>query len=99
LQSEPEEPSPTPTTSRNTGVEAEDPLPPGWATAVAPNGRVFFIDHNTKATTWVGTLCLSLPLLPDIKQLCLCRVKPLVAVGSKKVLFAFVYVVICDHRV
>ena len=49
LQSEQEESAPT----RNTVAESEEPLPPGWATAVAPNGRVFFIDHNIKATTWV----------------------------------------------
>jgi len=49
LQSETEESSP----ARNTVAEAEEPLPPGWATAVAPNGRMFYIDHNTKATTWV----------------------------------------------
>lgn len=23
-----------------------------WSLQVAPNGRVFFIDHNTKTTTW-----------------------------------------------
>nr|XP_018901439.1 PREDICTED: E3 ubiquitin-protein ligase Nedd-4 isoform X2 [Bemisia tabaci] len=28
-------------------------LPAGWSLQVAPNGRVFFIDHNTRATTWV----------------------------------------------
>lgn len=28
-------------------------LPPGWSVQVAPNGRVFFIDHNQRATTWV----------------------------------------------
>uniref|UniRef100_A0A0A9Z0S7 E3 ubiquitin-protein ligase n=1 Tax=Lygus hesperus TaxID=30085 RepID=A0A0A9Z0S7_LYGHE len=28
-------------------------LPDGWGLQIAPNGRVFFIDHNTKATTWV----------------------------------------------
>ncbi|XP_022669154.1 E3 ubiquitin-protein ligase NEDD4-like isoform X2 [Varroa jacobsoni] len=27
-------------------------LPAGWSLQVAPNGRVFFIDHNTKTTTW-----------------------------------------------
>jgi len=54
LQSSPEEAVPTRNTvARNTVDEAEEPLPPGWATAVAPNGRVFYIDHNTKATTWV----------------------------------------------
>ncbi|XP_026472195.1 E3 ubiquitin-protein ligase Nedd-4 isoform X2 [Ctenocephalides felis] len=28
-------------------------LPPGWTMQLAPNGRTFFIDHNTKNTTWV----------------------------------------------
>ncbi|XP_046662602.1 E3 ubiquitin-protein ligase Nedd-4 isoform X2 [Homalodisca vitripennis] len=28
-------------------------LPQGWSLQVAPNGRVFFIDHNSRATTWV----------------------------------------------
>ncbi|XP_066594780.1 E3 ubiquitin-protein ligase Nedd-4 [Prorops nasuta] len=28
-------------------------LPPGWGMQVAPNGRVFFIDHNERATTWI----------------------------------------------
>ena len=35
---------------------ARDPaegLPAGWSMQMAPNGRVFFIDHNVKATTWV----------------------------------------------
>uniref|UniRef100_A0A1W7RA52 E3 ubiquitin-protein ligase n=1 Tax=Hadrurus spadix TaxID=141984 RepID=A0A1W7RA52_9SCOR len=30
-----------------------DGLPTGWCLQVAPNGRVFFIDHNTRTTTWV----------------------------------------------
>lgn len=33
-------------------------LPKGWEVRHAPNGRPFFIDHNTKTTTWV-TLILS----------------------------------------
>ncbi|XP_059479135.1 E3 ubiquitin-protein ligase Nedd-4 isoform X3 [Neocloeon triangulifer] len=28
-------------------------MPPGWTMQMAPNGRVFFIDHNERATTWV----------------------------------------------
>lgn len=28
-------------------------LPPGWSMQVAPNGRVFFIDHQRKTTSWV----------------------------------------------
>ena len=35
-------------------TKAEEPLPPGWGTSVAPNGRVFYIDHNSRITTWVG---------------------------------------------
>ncbi|XP_078531016.1 E3 ubiquitin-protein ligase NEDD4-like isoform X24 [Lissotriton helveticus] len=27
-------------------------LPPGWEMRIAPNNRPFFIDHNTKTTTW-----------------------------------------------
>ncbi|XP_057204750.1 E3 ubiquitin-protein ligase NEDD4-like [Triplophysa rosa] len=27
-------------------------IPPGWEIRSAPNGRPFFIDHNTKTTTW-----------------------------------------------
>ncbi|CAD6201383.1 GSCOCG00000186001-RA-CDS [Cotesia congregata] len=30
-----------------------DGLPPGWCMQLAPNGRMFFIDHNERATTWV----------------------------------------------
>jgi len=33
-------------------VNAEG-LPSGWTLQVAPNGRVFFIDHISKKTTWV----------------------------------------------
>lgn len=41
--------------SPNSGSVApnKDGLPPGWTSQVAPNGRVFFIDHNERATTWV----------------------------------------------
>ncbi|NP_001164707.1 neural precursor cell expressed, developmentally down-regulated 4-like [Saccoglossus kowalevskii] len=28
------------------------PLPPGWEAQKAPNGRWFFIDHNTRVTVW-----------------------------------------------
>ncbi|XP_076139892.1 E3 ubiquitin-protein ligase NEDD4-like isoform X14 [Alosa pseudoharengus] len=27
-------------------------LPPGWEMRIAPNGRPFFIDHNSRNTTW-----------------------------------------------
>ncbi|XP_031781908.1 neural precursor cell expressed, developmentally down-regulated 4 isoform X2 [Nasonia vitripennis] len=31
----------------------DEGLPPGWSMQLAPNGRMFFIDHNERATTWV----------------------------------------------
>ncbi|XP_025000323.1 E3 ubiquitin-protein ligase NEDD4-like isoform X6 [Gallus gallus] len=31
---------------------AQSFLPPGWEMRIAPNSRPFFIDHNTKTTTW-----------------------------------------------
>lgn len=34
-------------------VSNDEGLPPGWGMQVAPNGRVFFINHNERATTWV----------------------------------------------
>ncbi|XP_057304153.1 E3 ubiquitin-protein ligase NEDD4-like isoform X3 [Hydractinia symbiolongicarpus] len=33
--------------------QSEMPLPPGWAMQLAQNGRVFFIDHNSRSTVWV----------------------------------------------
>ncbi|KAL4709251.1 hypothetical protein ACJJTC_010712, partial [Scirpophaga incertulas] len=30
-----------------------DGLPTGWTMQRAPNGRIFFIDHNQKTTTWI----------------------------------------------
>lgn len=33
--------------------EALGPLPPGWSQQVAQTGRLFFIDHNNRITTWV----------------------------------------------
>ncbi|CAD6184939.1 unnamed protein product [Caenorhabditis auriculariae] len=32
--------------------DEDDRLPEGWDMQVAPNGRIFFIDHHTKTTTW-----------------------------------------------
>uniref|UniRef100_A0A7S3JXJ8 WW domain-containing protein n=1 Tax=Aureoumbra lagunensis TaxID=44058 RepID=A0A7S3JXJ8_9STRA len=28
------------------------PLPPGWEEKVAPDGRTYYVDHNTKTTSW-----------------------------------------------
>lgn len=46
----------TPATPRPQSTPREsnaEGLPPGWSVQVAPNGRMFFIDHNKRTTTWV----------------------------------------------
>ncbi|XP_064610095.1 LOW QUALITY PROTEIN: E3 ubiquitin-protein ligase NEDD4-like [Liolophura sinensis] len=42
------------TTSVQEGNEngGDEPLPAGWAMSVAPNGRVFYINHNERITSW-----------------------------------------------
>ena len=35
------------------GAPNSEGLPSGWTMQVAPNGRVFFINHTDKKTTWV----------------------------------------------
>jgi E3 ubiquitin-protein ligase NEDD4 len=40
------------TTSAPSSESDEDPLPPGWAMSVTPSGRVFYVDHNTRTTSW-----------------------------------------------
>ena len=42
--------------NRQVSTIDEEPLPPGWATGVAPNGRQFFINHNTCKTQWVSSV-------------------------------------------
>ncbi|XP_050482057.1 E3 ubiquitin-protein ligase NEDD4 isoform X4 [Bombus huntii] len=32
---------------------SDEGLPPGWGMQIAPNGRVFFIDHTARTTTWI----------------------------------------------
>ncbi|XP_042872289.1 E3 ubiquitin-protein ligase Nedd-4-like isoform X2 [Penaeus japonicus] len=43
--------APKPQTPTTTGTD--ETLPRGWTSQVAPNGRVFFIDHVNKQTTWI----------------------------------------------
>ncbi|GFG35290.1 hypothetical protein Cfor_01348 [Coptotermes formosanus] len=44
-------------------------LPEGWTMQVAPNGRVFFIDHNERATTWVDPRTGRASPMPNQNQL------------------------------
>ncbi|KAM9854375.1 NEDD4-like E3 ubiquitin-protein ligase WWP2 isoform 1-T1 [Aulostomus maculatus] len=53
----PAEPGPTTTSNTeqasNTATEpASESLPAGWEQRVLPHGRVYYVDHNTKTTTW-----------------------------------------------
>ncbi|XP_057554401.1 E3 ubiquitin-protein ligase NEDD4-like isoform X1 [Hippopotamus amphibius kiboko] len=51
--SNPQSPQPSPYSSPKPQHKATQSfLPPGWEMRIAPNGRPFFIDHNTKTTTW-----------------------------------------------
>uniref|UniRef100_A0A8C2Z2J0 Membrane-associated guanylate kinase, WW and PDZ domain-containing protein 1 n=1 Tax=Cyclopterus lumpus TaxID=8103 RepID=A0A8C2Z2J0_CYCLU len=45
----------------------EDPLgtlPDNWEMAYTENGEVYFIDHNTKTTSWIDPRCLEKPQKP-----------------------------------
>ncbi|XP_038609525.1 NEDD4-like E3 ubiquitin-protein ligase WWP2 [Tachyglossus aculeatus] len=33
-------------------AQSSEALPPGWEQRELPNGRVYYVDHNTKTTTW-----------------------------------------------
>lgn len=37
-------------------VSSLGPLPSGWEMRLTSTGRVYFVDHNTKTTTWDGKL-------------------------------------------
>nr|XP_033789579.1 E3 ubiquitin-protein ligase NEDD4-like isoform X9 [Geotrypetes seraphini] len=51
--SNPQSPQPSPYNSPKPQHRvAQSFLPPGWEMRIAPNGRPFFIDHNSKTTTW-----------------------------------------------
>ncbi|XP_054467860.1 E3 ubiquitin-protein ligase NEDD4-like isoform X3 [Anoplopoma fimbria] len=51
--SNPQSPQPSPYSSpKSTPKTQQSFLPPGWEMRIAPNGRPFFIDHNSRVTTW-----------------------------------------------
>jgi WW domain len=47
-------------TDNDDSGEPERGLPAGWEKRIAPNGHAYFVDHNTKATSWEH---------PDLSQL------------------------------
>ncbi|XP_043562637.1 NEDD4-like E3 ubiquitin-protein ligase WWP2 isoform X2 [Chiloscyllium plagiosum] len=44
--------TPTSTEQSQTLTQNLEALPPGWEQRMLPNGRVYYVDHNTKTTTW-----------------------------------------------
>ncbi|XP_060791314.1 E3 ubiquitin-protein ligase NEDD4-like isoform X1 [Neoarius graeffei] len=51
--SNPQSPQPSPYSSpKSQHKVTQSFLPPGWEMRIAPNGRPFFIDHNSRTTTW-----------------------------------------------
>ncbi|XP_034724446.1 membrane-associated guanylate kinase, WW and PDZ domain-containing protein 1b isoform X3 [Etheostoma cragini] len=40
------------------------PLPDNWEMAYTENGEVYFIDHNTKTTSWIDPRCMDKPQKP-----------------------------------
>ncbi|KAM4553166.1 NEDD4-like E3 ubiquitin-protein ligase WWP2 isoform 2-T3 [Fundulus diaphanus] len=49
---QPNAPSGTEQANSNTAESTTDSLPAGWEQRVLPHGRVYYVDHNTKTTTW-----------------------------------------------
>nr|KAF6412285.1 WW domain containing E3 ubiquitin protein ligase 2 [Rousettus aegyptiacus] len=47
-----EQPSTSGTQQLPVAAQAPDALPTGWEQRELPNGRVYYVDHNTKTTTW-----------------------------------------------
>lgn len=39
--------------SLNSTTAGSGPLPAGWEQRMTPEGRPYFVDHNTRSTTWV----------------------------------------------
>ncbi|XP_062269556.1 E3 ubiquitin-protein ligase NEDD4-like isoform X6 [Platichthys flesus] len=51
--SNPQSPQPSPYSSPKSQHKTQQSfLPPGWEMRIAPNARPFFIDHNSRVTTW-----------------------------------------------
>uniref|UniRef100_A0A673KKI6 Membrane-associated guanylate kinase, WW and PDZ domain-containing protein 1 n=1 Tax=Sinocyclocheilus rhinocerous TaxID=307959 RepID=A0A673KKI6_9TELE len=48
----------------NNTSEPQGPLPENWEMAYTESGEVYFIDHNTKTTSWIDPRCLDKPEKP-----------------------------------
>ena len=45
--------APTAVTTSSTTTAVTGPLPAGWEERYTPEGRPYYVDHNTRTTTWV----------------------------------------------
>ncbi|XP_006860264.1 PREDICTED: NEDD4-like E3 ubiquitin-protein ligase WWP2 [Chrysochloris asiatica] len=52
VPAEGEEPGPSGTQQLPLTAQVPDALPAGWEQRELPSGRVYYVDHNTKTTTW-----------------------------------------------
>lgn len=43
---------PRPHQMKSESIEVEEALPAGWEARVDAHGRVFYIDHHNRVTTW-----------------------------------------------
>ena len=46
------QPSDTACANSRQYLDSEEPLPEGWEMRATPEGKIFYVDHNTKTTTW-----------------------------------------------
>lgn len=44
--------SPQTSDAANNNSANSEPIPPGWEVRVDPHGRRYYVDHNTRTTTW-----------------------------------------------
>lgn len=59
----------SPATRQQVTTQASDAgLPPGWSMQLAPNGRMFFIDHAEKTTSWVDPRTGSASPMPNAQN-------------------------------
>jgi hypothetical protein len=58
--------SPTPSATSPTRPKQNRPLPPGWTMGQTPTGRTYYIDHNTRTTTWLRPDLNSRSMSPSI---------------------------------
>jgi len=54
---------------KSESIEVEEALPPDWEARLDAHGRVFYIDHHNKVTTWNRPKSMKRGQLPGHPQL------------------------------